>query len=369
MRKEINALELRIILRELEFLIGSRVDKCYSPERSHFLLQFHVPSIGKKILRILFPSLFYLTEKKGTMPARPTGFVLVLRKYLEGAKLISLNQIRNERIVQFKFKRKDILYSLYVELFGNGNLIICDENNKILSLLEAREWKDRKLARGELYMLPPEREDIFSVSENRFYELLTTSTKQSLVAALATLGLGGMYAEELCNKTGLDSKQAPQITKKEAKKLFTTLHLLMKQAIQPVIVVQNGKPIEALPFPFTTYADEQQSTKTFSQALDAVLTPSLAPKTISKHQIAIDKLKKAITIQTKNITRLEQLANENQQKGELIYERYQEINTLLNALSEARKKYSWEQIQEKVKKHALIKEIIPKTGEVVIELK
>ena len=65
---------------------------------------------------------------------------------------------------------------------------------------------------------------------------------------------------------------------------------------------------------------------------------------------------------------LRQQADENQRKGELLYENYQVVKDILDELNIAKKKYSWKEIKEKLKGHKLVKQINEKDQEVVIEI-
>ena len=66
--------------------------------------------------------------------------------------------------------------------------------------------------------------------------------------------------------------------------------------------------------------------------------------------------------------KIEQAASDLQRKGELIYEHYQELQDILTELNKAKAKFSLQEIRKKLKGHPKIKDINPKTGDVVIEI-
>jgi len=59
MKQEITSLDLHFLAKELQVLIGGKVDKIYEQEenKKEFLFRFHVPGKGKMQLRISLPGL------------------------------------------------------------------------------------------------------------------------------------------------------------------------------------------------------------------------------------------------------------------------------------------------------------------------
>ena len=82
----------------------------------------------------------------------------------------------------------------------------------------------------------------------------------------------------------------------------------------------------------------------------------------------IDKTKNVIDQQQKQIDDLEKKAAENNKKGELIYENYQMIESILKEINKAREKYSFDEIKEKLKGHKVVKDVDGKNKRIVIEL-
>ena len=70
-----------------------------------------------------------------------------------------------------------------------------------------------------------------------------------------------------------------------------------------------------------------------------------------------------------NIKRLEKQEKTNKEKGELVYQNYQLIDSILKELKDISKNHSWKEIKDKLKGHKLIKEVISKDKSIVLELK
>lgn len=73
-------------------------------------------------------------------------------------------------------------------------------------------------------------------------------------------------------------------------------------------------------------------------------------------------------MQRENIEKLEKEISENNEKADFIYSNYQEILSIISGLNEARKKYSWNEIKEKLKDNKKIKSINEKDSKVILDL-
>ena len=68
MKDEMRTLELHVLIQELQFLLGAKVEKVFHPEPLKIILHLHVPNLGKQFLHITLPSLLYLSSEKGETP-------------------------------------------------------------------------------------------------------------------------------------------------------------------------------------------------------------------------------------------------------------------------------------------------------------
>ncbi len=165
MKEEISALELFYLTKELQTIIGGRLDKIYQQDRS-FLITMHVPSKGKFMLKIM-PNTIYLTNYKGDFPPIG-GFTMFLRKHLSNSRIRRIEQKYFERIIEIEFETKEKTTIMIVELFSNGNVILCDKDHKIMSALESNKWKDRIIRGGIIYEEPPKQVNTPKLSEKEF---------------------------------------------------------------------------------------------------------------------------------------------------------------------------------------------------------
>lgn len=92
------------------------------------------------------------------------GFAQQLNNILENKKIMNIKQINLEKILLFEF----LDYNLYCEFFSNNNIILTDKNNKIILYLLKEEWKERKISKNEIYVLP----------KNNFKNILEYNSKK-----------------------------------------------------------------------------------------------------------------------------------------------------------------------------------------------
>ena len=362
-------------------LEGAKIDQVYQPSREELLLIFHSPSRGKTMLYIVLGKWLYITHHKQHMPERPHGYCLYLRKHLRNARVVEIQQIDNERIVDIHLSTKDKKYHLFIELFMKGNVILTDIDGTILSPLETQEWKERSIKKGVKYAYPKHEHNALIMNKTPFIYLLKATEKESLVKALATdLGLGGTYAEELCLNATIDKNKKPAtLTEKEATSLYLELVAMRDKKAKPCIVKEVGEAgkgghvKDITPFPLTLYKNLDHVMKeTYSAALDEILGTAIiqqkeesATKETKQQQT---KVQTVIDMQSKQLRKLEEEAADCQKKGEAIYEQYQVVKMFLDEVKKEQKGLSGQELKALLETHHLVKKVDMKTKKVVIEV-
>lgn len=134
---------LNHVVQELQTLVGQRVDKLYQPETDEIHIQFR--SKEKRRLKIsINASMPYLTLTKIRKKNQdsPPNFLILIRKYLQGAFLEKIEQVGYDRVVQFSFLGKNELgdvtqFTLIYELMGkHSNLILINSEGIIIDSLK-----------------------------------------------------------------------------------------------------------------------------------------------------------------------------------------------------------------------------------------
>lgn len=337
--KTLSSLDIHYLINELQILIDGKIDQIYMPDKKELLVQFHIPSKGKKLLRIVAGKFLYLTDKKESY-AEPSNFCMFLRKHLGNARLRAINQKESERIIEFVFEKKEGIEKLVIEFIPPGNVVLLDKNDKIISAIEFHKYKDRVIMPKMPYSYPKMPYNFFELKMKELKELLKKSNKQNIVKCLAVdLGLGGIYSEELCKLSRLDKNKKPFVLEEEEiKLLYENLFKLINKKID-----NFSRVIE----------------KEFSQE---------KPKIEVKYEKQLEKLKNVIEKQESRLKEIKSKIEENSKKAELIYNNYQLIDEIITEIKKALKKYSWQDVMEKLKGHKVIKEINAKDKTISLEL-
>lgn len=180
-----------------EKIVGCFIKKVYQIAETDFLFQIYGSGIGKNYLVISLRKglLFYDAER----PDAATPLSMLLRKSLSERKIVSIEQINFDRVVKLTLHTGQ---EIILEMFRDGNFIITN-NSKIEFASDQREWRNRKILKGEPY-IPPSANNPLSLDDKSFLDVLSAS-KASIVQTLATrLNLGGDMAEEVLFRAGLD---------------------------------------------------------------------------------------------------------------------------------------------------------------------
>lgn len=365
MKSDTSSLDLHYIVSELQFLVGGKVDKIYQ-ENKNMLLQLHVPSKGKQMLNVISPKYFYLSSKRPDF-ANAGGFCMFLRKYLENTRIRSIKQAGFERIIEIEFESKEETYKMIIELFSVGNIILCKHDYMIMSAVETKTWSERTVRGGVKYEFPSKKYNILDISETNLKKAIDESEKESIVKSLAIdLGIGGVYAEEVCSLSEID-KSKKGLDEKEIKRLHKALNDIANKNIEAIVTEKN----EAFPFILKNLKFEKRF-ETFNAAIDSIITPTIIStkkkEETSKHDKKIEKIKDIIKKQEKQVEALQKGFEENTRLGEMIYEQYSLVKEIMDTLKKAREKHSWKEIKEKLKNHKIIKEIDEKESKVTIEI-
>lgn len=361
MKKELSSLDLKYLIKELSILNNAKVNKLYQ-YKSELLLDLHVPSKGKYFLKVFLPNLMYITEEKRDYTS-PSGFCMFLRKSLMNARLRNVSQIESERIIDIEFEKEKVFH-LIIELFSKGNIILCRSDYKILGCLSVQKWSTREIKKGNNYLHPERKFNVFKIKEKELKELIKSSKMDSIVKTLAVdLGIGGVYSEELCLEAKID-KNKKNLDDKEIKRLYLKLKKLITKKTEPGIY-ENG---DIVPFKLQQFKELKFTKyKSFNEAIDEKYG-TIEDVATTKHDIKIDKVIRILEEQKQKILELEKEAEENTKKGELIYEKYQQVDSLIKELWDIRRKHSWKEIKEKLKNHKVIKDIVEKENKVTIEI-
>ncbi|WP_290819275.1 ribosome rescue protein RqcH [Halovivax sp.] len=377
-KRELTSVDLAALVRELGGYEGAKVDKVYlygddlvrlkmrDFERGRVELLLEVGEI--KRAHIVAP------ERVPDAPGRPPQFAKMLRNRLSGADFAGVEQFEFDRILEFVFEREDATTRIIVELFGQGNVAVTDAEYEVVDCLETVRLKSRTVAPGSRYEFPDSRLNPLSVSRERFDREMDASDTD-VVRTLATqLNFGGLYAEELCTRAGVEKAlDIADAGEAEYERLYGAVERLAIDlrtgAFDPRVYVEpaddgdaddeetgaTGRVVDATPFPLDEHeaADlEPEVYEDFTEALDEYFfrldvaddepdpgsqRPDFEER-IAKHERIIEQQRGAIE-------GFEEEAERERERAELLYANYGLVDEILSTVRGARERdRPWDEI-------------------------
>ena len=192
-------------------LLNGRIQKINQPFEQELVLQIRSNRKSHRLLLSAHPVFgrIQLTESTFENPAQPSTFIMVLRKYLQGAVIESIEQIENDRIVEITVSNKNeigdhIQATLIIEIMGkHSNILLVDKSShKILEVIKHIGFSQnsyRTLLPGATYIAPPSTEALnpFMVKDEKLFEILQTQELTAKNLQNLFQGLGRDTATEL----------------------------------------------------------------------------------------------------------------------------------------------------------------------------
>jgi len=257
----------------------------------------------------------------------PNRLLKRLRSDLLRLKLKKIEQIGSERIAYFTFEGFGKEFVLVGEFFGDGNILLCSKDMKILALQHSIDVRHRKLSVGLEYLQPPENGlDVFNISESDFIELGMTD----LISAKwlgRTLGLPKKYVEGIFEIACVDPKKIGNLlTPEEIKKIFETTKQVVTDVISgnhDSVIIRNEKT-EVLPLKLGKLEGEVTNVDSFIEGLDVVFTENIIKKGKLVQSSGSDK----------KIKELQTQISEQEKAIETVRERSKNITNVANSLFE-----------------------------------
>ena len=155
--KSMSNVDIFTISNELNNLLsGARVDKSFQPTKDIVIMRFHVAGTGRVDLVMQCGSRIHTSQYPLENPTTPPSFPMLLRKKIKGAHVESVRQHGFDRVVEIRVK-KERYYTIIVELFDKGNIILLDEENNIISPLKRKQLSDRDISSKREYKFPEQR--------------------------------------------------------------------------------------------------------------------------------------------------------------------------------------------------------------------
>ncbi|CAD6501844.1 BgTH12-02090 [Blumeria graminis f. sp. triticale] len=186
MKQRLTSLDVKVIAHELSTaLVTLRLQNIYDLSTKIFLVKFAKPGSKQQIV-IENGFRCHLTKYARTTAATPSIFVQGLRKRLKTRRVTSVSQIGSDRIIEIQFS--DGQYRIFLEFFAAGNIILTDNDLKIISLIRpVPESKGQEELRVGLQYSMENRQNYKetpTLDKQRVYDALVDSTKKENIENL-----------------------------------------------------------------------------------------------------------------------------------------------------------------------------------------
>ena len=298
-------------------LLGGRIQKINQPFEQELVLQIRSNRKSHKLL-LSAHSVFgrvQLTETTFENPAVPNTFIMVMRKYLQGAVIEAIQQVDNDRILEISVSNKNeigdsVAVTLIIEIMGkHSNIILLDKaSGKIIEAIKHVGFSQnsyRTILPGSTYVTPPQTGSLnpFTVGDEKLFEILHTEDIEPKRLQQMFQGLGRDTATELRGRLTADK--------------LKTFRAFFASPTQPSLTEKS--------FSALLFSDSKTQMSSLSELLDTFYKDKAerdrvnqqASELIRRVENELDKNRKKLGKQEEELLATEN-AEEFRQKGELL---------------------------------------------------
>jgi len=171
-----------------QLLVGGKIDKVYQPEREEIILSIRTRDGHYRLLLSASASnpRVHLTEQTRENPMAPPMLCMLMRKHLQGSKILQISQLGFDRVIRIDTEGRNELgdlcvKSIIVEIMGrHSNIILVDENRRIMDSAKHVDFTVsavRQILPGLIYENPPA-QDKYNPTAYSISDLLKTLDEQ-----------------------------------------------------------------------------------------------------------------------------------------------------------------------------------------------
>ena len=298
-------------------LVGGRIQKINQPFEQELVLQIRS---NRKSLKLLLSahSVFgrvQLTETTFENPAIPNTFIMVMRKYLQGAVIEAIQQVENDRILEISVSNKNeigdsVAVTLVIEIMGkHSNIILLDKaSGKIIEAIKHVGFSQnsyRTILPGSTYVAPPQTGSLnpFTMGDEKLFQILQTEEIEPKRLQQIFQGVGRDTATELSGRLTTDK--------------LKTFRAFFASPTQPSLTEKS--------FSALLFSDSKTQLSTLSELLDTFYKDKAerdrvnqqASELIRRVENELEKNRKKLGKQEEELLATEN-AEEFRQKGELL---------------------------------------------------
>jgi predicted ribosome quality control (RQC) complex YloA/Tae2 family protein len=291
----ISEIELKFLVNHVKETIDDvyYISNVYPITKNSLIIKFHHSQ--KNDVSLLVSTFGICVTKYKYSIIEDNDAIKKVKSELERSKLMDVSVFAGERIVQFVFQNiAGIKYLLLVELFGNGNIILCNESLKILALINPINVRHRVLKPGLNYFPPPPRGvNPFSITFDDFLTLVNTTKNENIDIKRwlgRNLSISKKFVEHVVNNSKVKNKSINELSTDDLKNLFDELIFLISNVTNGVgheaciILDENNNPTDVSPFvPPSVNPERIKNFSSYSDAVDEFLNNLIVNSDVSKN--------------------------------------------------------------------------------------
>jgi predicted ribosome quality control (RQC) complex YloA/Tae2 family protein len=356
-KRALTSVDIAALVTELGRYGGAKLDKAYLYPNDLLRLKMRDFDRGRvellaevrdrKRVHIADP------ERVSDAPGRPPNFAMMLRNRLSGADFAGVEQFEFDRILSLRFERDDANTTVVVELFGDGNVAVLNEDREVISCLDTIRLKSRTVAPGSQYGFPASRFDPLTADRGAFGQAMDNSDTDVVRTIATQLNFGGLWGEEICTRAGVEKTTAIEdATEGDYDNLFRVIDDLVTKLkegnLNPRLYRdEDGGVVDATPVPMEEYEHLRSEPCTdFNAALDQYFHErrtadegesggeEYSDRPDFEEEIA--RKERIIAQQEGAIENFEEQAQAEREKAELLYANYDLVDEVLSTVRQAR---------------------------------
>ena len=368
MKEEMTSADVAALVAELSSgelsLIDAKVGKIYQPLEDEIRFNLFVFGKGRVDFIIQAGKRAHLSQYASPSPKIPQSFPMLLRKHVMSSRIVSIKQYDFDRIIEIGFVRGGVETVLVAELFARGNIVLIDNERRIILPMNPATFKGRRVRSGEIYTYPEAQISPLEVNEEQMLAVFSSSDSDVVRTIATRFNLGGLLSEEVCSRAGI-KKNLPvaEAGLEEIKMLLRamkeTFSPLQTGKLDPCIIKKGegdaSQSIDVVPFELEVYRElTKERFPSFNKALDEYFgkreAASITEQVIAVKKEKVDLLERRLKQQEEAVEKYGKESEKQTSIAETIYANYQAVEDVLNVLSNARDKgYSWDQIKSTIK--------------------
>jgi predicted ribosome quality control (RQC) complex YloA/Tae2 family protein len=257
-----DGLVLAAVTHELtKNLLNARVDRVFQPEREEIHLILRQPGQNYRLLLSAQAerARVHLTNENKPNPTQPPLFCMVLRKHLEGGRIVQIEQPNLERILRLTVESVDEIGDLtkkvlVCEIMGkHSNIILYDEKSGLI--LDGIKRYSHALSRhrevlpGKPYLAPPpqDKKDPQEIKPEELRHLILTGDWSQPVFRVLfqkLSGISAVLAREMVYRAGLNEhtllEECGEYELSRLEQSFSQIQRsLIDREFQPTLVISS----------------------------------------------------------------------------------------------------------------------------------